>query len=152
MFAWSVDRIELVDGIDHYVVKSGDREIYWRVKDLAYAMDKVKGEIVTRYVPQAPWREWPLSSGQAWTWTARREDAKAHAASDMMYNCRIEAEESLAVPAGIFQTFKIRCVEQRSRRFREEWYAPAVKNWVRERRQLDYGIQERELISLKVRQ
>jgi hypothetical protein len=151
MFAWSVDRVELVDGIDHYVVKSGDREIYWRVNDLAYAMDKIKGEIVTRYVPQAPWREWPLTSGQAWRWTARREDPKAQLASDMVYDCRIEGEESLAVPAGTFQTFKIRCVEQRSRRFREEWYAPAVKNWVRERRQLDYGIQERELISLKVR-
>ncbi len=34
-YVWSVDREEIVDGIEHYVIRSGQREIYYRKSDLA---------------------------------------------------------------------------------------------------------------------
>ena len=34
-YVWSVNRIEVLDGVQHYVVKTGTREIFYRVSDIA---------------------------------------------------------------------------------------------------------------------
>src|SRR5262249_24089860 len=50
-FVWSVDDIEIVDGVEHYVVKSGTRRIYYRSTDGALMLQKISGAVVNRYTP-----------------------------------------------------------------------------------------------------
>ncbi len=57
---WAVDRAELVDGTPFYVIKSGTtRETYYRKSDLAFLMDKVNGQVVTRHTPPTVFLHWP---------------------------------------------------------------------------------------------
>jgi hypothetical protein len=152
-FAWTVDRTEVVEGTSYYVVKSGTRrEIYWRGADLAYYMDKVDGETEVRWtrITGTP-IPWPLTEGKTWEFSVTREMPKERRTEERVYKCGVEREESLTVPAGTFAALPVRCVEQRSGRLQEVWWAPAVNQWVRERTQFSYGVRERELIEFRLR-
>ena len=45
MYVWSVDREERVEGVSHYVIKQGTREIFYRTADLAYTRETVNGAV-----------------------------------------------------------------------------------------------------------
>jgi hypothetical protein len=152
---WSVDRIEVVDGTEFYVVRSGrTREIYRRKSDLAYFMDKVEGVVEERQVlSTSTVIPWPLGLRKSWEYRATRERPKDRSTTEELYFiCRTgDAEELVSVPAGQFGTVRILCNDGRTGSFRSEtWYAPGVKHWVRERSQFSYGVRERELIAYKV--
>jgi hypothetical protein len=54
-FVWAVDRVEMVDGADYYVVKSGQRrEIFWRKSDFLLLMNKLDGAVESRQTPITP--------------------------------------------------------------------------------------------------
>jgi hypothetical protein len=50
-FVWSVDREEALDGVPHYVIKSGAREIFYRKSDLALSRETVDGVVVLKNTP-----------------------------------------------------------------------------------------------------
>src|SRR5215470_7976736 len=73
-FVWSVNRIESVDGVPHYVIKtSGTREILYRVSDLAFSLERVNGAVVVRERPSRLLYDWPLSVGKTWDQSTTRE-------------------------------------------------------------------------------
>lgn len=152
-FVWSVDREEIIEGVEYYVVKSGTtREIYWRKADLAYYMDKVEGVVETRHMPPSNWYAWPLSPGKTWELRYTEDKPVDRTTNELARTCRMEAEESITVPAGTFRTLKIVCRNARTGSITSErWYAPEVKHWIRERTHFSYGIRERELIALKLK-
>jgi hypothetical protein len=151
-FVWSVDRVETVEGIDYYVVKSGQRrEIYWRKSDFVLLMDKVDGAVEQRQIPLTPWTMWPLTPGQAWTMHYTEERPADRQTEERKRACRVEAEEDVTVPAGAFRTVKVACNDVPTGRLAQEiWYAPQVKHWVRQRTHFNYGVQERELLNFRV--
>jgi hypothetical protein len=114
------------------------------------AMDMVSGEVETRYVPPRVLLIWPLRPGKTWENTSTRESPGDRQTSVIVEACQIGALESVTVPAGTFEAYKITCRNLRTGRINHEiWYSPEVKHYIRERSRFDYGIRERELILFK---
>jgi hypothetical protein len=151
-FLWSYDRTESVDGTEYYVIKSGEhREIYRRKADLAYLMDTVDGEVVTRHRAPSQYVSWPVTPGHVTEYTTTVERPKSLETNELRITCEVLAHENVVVPAGEFMAAHVACRNMRTGNVTYElWYAPRVKHWVRERRTFDYGVQERELIGYHV--
>ena len=64
----------------------------------------------------------------------------------------VDAEETVAVPAGTFRALKIVWRNRNTNAvLYEVWYVPAVKQWVKLREVLSNGVRERELESFKLK-
>lgn len=151
-FVWSVDRMENVNGVDHYVIKSGTREIFYRVADGALTLQKVSGEVVNRYVPAWETVSWPLSVGRPSEARFTDERPAARQTEDVVRSCKAEAEETVTVPAGTFRVIVILCTNQRTGAMVNRiWYSPEVKHMVKEISQLSNGTRLRELIAFKLK-
>jgi hypothetical protein len=152
-FVWSLDREEQLDGVAYYVVKSGTaREIYYRKSDFAVYMDKLNGEIETRFAPPAAFVQWPPTPGAKWELRYTRERPLERQTEAVLLTCESGAVESLTVPAGTFETMKITCRNARTGVVTYDvWPSLSVKHIVRERTLFSYGIRERELIGFKLR-
>jgi len=150
-YFWSVDRIEVLDGVEHYVIKSGRREILYRVSDLAHSLERVQGATVVRETPSRTSYAWPLVVGKRWEQRYRREWPADRQTREETARWAVEAEEAVTVPAGTFRTMKITWWSQATgARILEIWYSPEVKQMVKSREVLSNGIQERELIFFKL--
>jgi hypothetical protein len=150
-YFWSVDRIQMLDGVEHYVIKGGTREIFYRVSDLAHTLERVRGVIVVRETPSRTSYSWPLVIGKNWEQNYRREAPVDRQTSDEAARWAVESEETVTVPAGTFHTLKITWRNRNTNALIVEmWYAPAVKQFVKERAVLSGGIRERELIFFKL--
>jgi len=149
-FVWTVTREEIVDGVAYYVVTAGrQREMYLRKADLAFSLEKVRGQVERRYVPPQQQYVWPLTPGKTWEDTFTAEFPLDRQTTEFARRCQVEAEETMTVPAGTFRAFKIVCRRPGTIGL-EVWYAPEVKQWIRERGPTDDGIRDRELISFKL--
>ena len=145
-FTWKVDREEVLDGVEHYVVRSGTREFFYRKSDLAFSQETVQGTVVTRSTPSQVRYVWPLAVGAAWEQTFRRgkePDRQVHPRVDAV---AVEGEETVTVPAGTFRTLKIVYRAPATNAvYYEPWYAPDVGMFVRDREQRQDGLRAREL-------
>ncbi len=151
-FFWSVDGIESIDGVEHYVVKSGTRQTYFRRADGGITMQKVSGDVVNRYTP--PWIPiaWPLTVGRTWESRFTEERVQDRQTSEITRSCEALAEETITVPAGTFSAIRIVCRNQRTGGMvYEQWYAPVIKQLVREVWQQQGGARTRELIAYKLK-
>lgn len=72
-YVWSVDRLEVLDGTQHYVIKSGTREIFYRASDLASSIERVDGVVVLRHTPARMSYSWPLAPRKVWDQDTRDE-------------------------------------------------------------------------------
>ena len=152
-YVWTVKGEERVDGIDYYVIAT-DRQIetYRRKADLAFAMVKVDGEVDIRFTPPYLQYVWPLAPGKKWEQTVTREAPRDKRTDEISTTCQVEAEETIAVPAGSFRAFKIVCHNKLTGSLMSEvWYSPEAKQLIRDRVRFSYGIQERNLIDFKVK-
>src|SRR5205823_2433648 len=126
------------------------REIYWRKHDRAYYMDRVPDGIETRHVPPTP-APWPLVVGKSWEWRYTRERPIERATSEEIRACTVEKQEQTIVPAGTFATLKIACRDPRSGKVMlEVWWSPDVRQSVKERATLSYGVRDRELLRYRL--
>ncbi len=148
MYVWSVDREERVEGVSHYVIKQGTREIFYRTADLAYTRETVNGAVVRQHSPSRVRYVWPLEVGKTWEQAFREDRPVDRRATEREDTVSIEGEETVTVLAGTFRTLKIAYRNKRTTAIRyEEWYAPELKNPVRIRERLDSGLQVRELFA-----
>ncbi|HVN31357.1 MAG TPA: hypothetical protein VMT45_05185 [Thermoanaerobaculaceae bacterium] len=151
-FVWSVDRMETLDGVEHYVVKGGTREILYRVSDLAHSLERVRSSVVTRDTPSRTSYVWPLTVGRSWEQQYRRERPVERQTREEGARWSVEAEETVTVPAGTFRALKITLFSRATgARLAEVWYSPEVKQMVKSREVVTNGVQERELISFTLR-
>jgi hypothetical protein len=149
---WSVAREEVVDGVPHYVLKSGTREVFYRKSDRAVSRETVDGVMVTKHTPSRMLYMWPMSVRQTWEQTLSEERPKDRQKNERVDTVTVEAEETVAVPAGTFKTFKIVCRNKKTGAIRYEmWYAPEVGQWVKLRENLDSGLRVSELTAFKLR-
>jgi hypothetical protein len=152
-YVWSVNRVESLDGVPHYVIKTGTREIFYRVSDLAGSLERVNGVVVNRDTPSALQYVWPLAVGKSWEDSYRQERPVDRTTTDRNLLYTVDVEETVTVPAGTFRTLKItRRNKNTNSVIYEIWYAPDVKQWVKIREFLSNGIRERELIAFKLKQ
>ena len=150
-YTWTVDRLERVDGVEHYVVRSGPREIYFRATDLATSLETFSGRVERRNVPPRVGFSWPLSPGA--TWRQRYlEEGDGRSPAERAIDWRVEGEEEVRVEGGAFRALHIvaRFYPTPDRVY-EMWYAPAVKQWVRLKEYFPAGVRERELTDFALR-
>lgn len=152
-FAWSVDRRENIAGVDHYVVKAGTREIFFRVSDGAVMEERISGDVVERYVPAWEMISWPLSVGKTWKTKHTIEYPVTRQTRDRALACSAETEETVTVPAGTFRAIRITCNNERTGALAYRiWYSPQIKQMVREETRLSVGgTRTRELIAFKLK-
>jgi len=151
-YVWSVVRSETMDGMDCYVIKTGDRELFYRKQDLAFVRDVVSGVVVGRATPPKPDYQWPLTVGGKWEVAYTSENWRDKRTQQLSTQWEILGEETITVPAGTFQTLKILARNARTgTRLYELWYAPAVKQWVKIREWLEAGERTREMTEYRLR-
>ena len=157
-FVWSVDREEVVDGTEYYVIASGPtrsepaREFFYQKADLAWRMLKVNGNVESRAEPAQRRYVWPLTVGGAWeqTVTVTTERQGSSSTEISARSCRVMGEETLTVAGGIFRTIKTVCRDKATNEIVSQvWYAPEAKHWVKEWNRFSWGVQERELMAAK---
>ena len=152
-FVWSVVRIESLNNVQHFVIKTGTREIFYRISDLAFTRETVDGQTIREVTP-SDWRfvAFPLHVGKSWEMKYQEMRPVARQTEDIERKCTVEAEERVTVPAGTFPTFRIICHNSRNNALvMTVWYAPEVRHIVREESALATGRQFRELIAYKLR-
>jgi len=152
IYVWSVDRVETFEGAEHYVIKGGTREIFYRASDLASTIERVEGVIVSRHTPSRLNFAWPLTVGRTWEQSYREERPVDRSITNRDSTWTVEGQETVTVLAGRFRTFKVTHRNKNTGAIiYEMWVAPEVKQWVKIREVLSAGgIRERELISFKL--
>src|SRR5262245_41153836 len=81
-YVWSVDREEVSDGVECYVIKTGTREIFYRKSDFAHVRETVDGALVIRDVPPSVNYTWPLVVGKTWEQSCQEERPQARQTED----------------------------------------------------------------------
>jgi hypothetical protein len=151
-FVWFVERIGSIDGIPHYVIKTGTREIFYRVSDLASSLERVDGVVVRRETPSRLVYTWPLTVGKSWEQSTQDERPVDRQTTSRNNLWTVEAEEPVTVLAGTFRALRITWRNKNTGALLYEmWYAPDVKQMVKIREILSSGQRERELISFKLK-
>jgi len=149
---WSVDREEALDGVPHYVIKSGAREIFYRKSDLALSRETVDGVVVLKNTPARFYYVWPMRVGQIWEQTILEERPKDRQTIERIDMVTVEAEETVTVAAGTFNTIKLAYRNKKTGAIRyEAWYSLELRQLVKSRENLDSGLRVRELIAFKLR-
>jgi hypothetical protein len=150
-YTWTVDRFENLDGVVHYVVRSGPREIYFRATDLATSLETLSGRVERRNLPPRVGFSWPLSTGAMWR-QRYLEEGEGLSPAERAIDWAVEGEETVHVQGGAFRALRI------AARFHptpdlvyEMWYAPAVKQWVRLKEYFPAGVRSRELTDFALR-
>ncbi len=150
-FVWAVVREEVVDGIDSWVVKGGQYELYYRKVDLAFHLEKFEGVVTTRHVPPAM-TPWPLVPGSKWERRYTRERPADRQTEAMWLACEVGPEEQVTVLAGTFRAVRIACRNQPAGSMNHEvWFSPELKHMVRDRTHFPYGVRERELTTFRIK-
>lgn len=144
-------REEVLGGVSTYVVRVGKNENFY-AKDVLGLLATTSGGrmIVNRDTPYQPF-SWPLEIGKEWrnSFTLERPGQK----SSQKYDNRVVVSgiETVQVPAGSFETYKIEVYGAVSGKLLTEyWYSPQVKWFVRSRAYEQNGVRQEELITYKI--
>jgi len=141
---------EILGGLPHYVMQAGTRDILYTKADLAWLLDRVKGAVETRATPAYRGFAWPLEPGKEWEARYRWEHPGDRQTEDRVRRHKVQAQETIAVPAGSFQTLHVVVKDPAGKVVSEYWYAPAAKWFVKDRAYLSSGVRERELVEYRV--
>ena len=151
-YNWRMQREDTVDGVPYYVMKRGLREVFHRKSDLAVSHEMVSDKLVVRNTPPRVDFVWPLAVGAHWDQTYRHDRPEDNQGFNHVYEGRVEAEETITVPAGTFKTLRIAYRnEPKTKVAWELWYAPQARFWIRRREQVDEGERVTELQSYELR-
>ncbi len=150
-YLWTVDRRERIDGVEHYVIRTGPREIFLRTSDLATSLERAAEHVERRNTPARLAFSWPLAAGA--TWRQRyTEEGEGRAASERRIAWKVEGEEEVRVEAGTFKALRIVAQHDPTPAVMYEmWYAPEAKQWVRLKEHFPNGVRYRELTALNLR-
>jgi hypothetical protein len=145
-FVRTVEREETVAGVQHYVVRSGSRDIYYTKADLSWLMELVDGAVEARGTPPDRRFDWPLAVGKEWEATYTLENLREGTTETRSWRYRVDAVDMVTVPAGTFQAFHLTGKDSTGKLVREYWYAPDLKGLVKQRVFHPYGVENRELV------
>ena len=150
-YVWTVDRIEAIDGVEQYVVRTGPREIFFRRADLATSLETAGGRIDRRNSPPRLAFSWPLAAGTMWR-QKYTEESGGRSSAERSIAWKVEGEERVRVEAGTFDALKIVARHAPTPAIMYEmWYAPEARQWVRLKEHFPAGIRYRELTALNLR-
>jgi hypothetical protein len=137
---------EWIDGVPYYLMRTGNRLIYWGKADLAWVMEQVNGEIESQAVPAYRKFAWPLQPGKTWESRYQWAHPAEQKAEERVRRHRVTGLEAVQVPAGNFHAYRVVVTDSTGKKVNEYWYAPDLRWLVKERVYLARGVRERELI------
>jgi hypothetical protein len=135
-----------IDGVPYYLMRTGNRLIYWGKTDLAWVMEQVNGDVESQAVPAYRKFAWPLQTGKTWESRYQWAHPGEKKTEERVRRHRVTGIESVQVPAGTFHAYRIVVTDSTGKKVNEYWYAPDVRWLVKERLYLARGVRERELI------
>ena len=151
MLARELVREEIFEGQPTYVLKAGDSESFHAKESLGLLATATKGTISTRQSAAHELFSWPLESGREWKTAFARENPAQKSSAKLAYVKVIASVEEIGVPARNFEAFKIESYgSDNGRLLTEQWYAPAVKWFVKIREYFQDGVREEELIKFNL--
>jgi hypothetical protein len=151
-FVWSVDRIESLHGEPHYVIKSGTRQIFYRVSDVAFTEERVDNEVVRSLSPSEARLAFPLTTGKSWDLVYEETRPVERQTESIQRSCEAQAQEAIAVPAGTFSAMRIVCKNKRNGAWvMTLWFADEIRQYVRAEWTMTGGRHTRELLSYRLR-
>jgi hypothetical protein len=152
-FTWRWDRIENLAHEPHYVIRTGSREIFYRVADRGFTKEVLNGRTVREVSPSISSVAFPLRVGLSWAMKYSESRPTEQRTDNIERQCTAEREETLTVPAGTFATIRIDCWNPRTRAWVSTvWYSPEVTHLVKEEFALRTGgRQSRELLMFRLK-
>lgn len=136
-FFWTIVREETVAGVAYYVMKTDNRESYYAKADLAWLMDLVDGVVEARSTPAEQRLVWPLAVGKQWETKVQLEWPLQRTTEERRRVVTVEAWEVITVPAGSFGSFHIVVRDPTGRITSESWFAPDVRQMVKDKTYFD---------------
>ena len=141
---------EIIDGVRHFVVDEGVRQLAVRADSAAVSSERtVGGRLIARYTPPVGY-PWPLYVGATWDVDTERVDNGGQHGRRTFLRCAATEEVTLTVPAGTFETLHVTC-QNRAGSVVETWWAAEPRTWIREFRRIDGGDRIEELGSYTVK-
>ena len=150
-FTREIIREDTFEGVPSYVVRTGKNENFY-TKDVLGALAQMSAGTLTikRDSPRQLFT-WPLELGKEWRNSYFRENIQEKRTQTFDFRVVVANVETVRVPAGTFDAFKIQSYEfHNGKLLQEHWYSPTVKWFVKERIYEEGGVLERDLISFKV--
>lgn len=145
-FVGSIVGEEVVNGVACYVMRVGNQDTLFSKAELALLMARSGGAVNMHASPAYQQFSWPLEAGKEWEVKYRWENPAARQTEDRVRRHKIEAEETISVPAGTFQALHVTVKDLTGKVVAEYWYSPAVKWLVKDRLYRPSGVIERELV------
>ena len=138
--------VDAVDGLPCYVMRTGNREIYWSTADLAWVMERMDGKIESRALPEYRRFVWPLEPGKTWMARYQWSHPGEGKTEERARRHRVAGFESVRVPAGTYQAVRVVVTDAAANKISEYWYAPDARWLVKEKLYTPGGVRDRELI------
>ena len=147
---FTVEAEELVDGVAHYVVRSGAYRFYYVKAAVALHFQKEGDAVIMRRVPPGAY-DWPLRVGKQWEQNYRHENVRTGRTLDVYRKCIVAGSPTITVPAGTFDTLHIVCLDREDHVMSEVWYSEVTKYPVQQREATTQGAIVTELVAYSVR-
>lgn len=152
VYVWAVDREAEMEGTECYVVRTGNREIFFRKSDLALVGETLGGRLELLWTPPRPSFVWPLAVGRGWEENVLELNLREGTRRRHTYVGTVEAEEIISVAAATLRAVKVVVrLKETSAPLFEAWYAPELAQVVFLREHLSSGLRERELFAYRLR-
>ena len=146
-----VVREETFDGIPAYLLKFGNNEYLYTKDRLDHLATLSGGKVLVKNRPPFGLLSWPLEAGKAWKHEGVTENVPLKSSQKIETEAILTAVETVKVPAGAFEAFRIETYANRTGELiSEQWYSPQVKWFVKTKVYRDDGVIEQELTSYKV--
>ena len=144
-------REEVFGGFPAFVLRRADSEDFYAKDVLGLLGTRIGDRVTTRR--NAPYQTllWPLEVGKDWNNSYVIERLEQKSSESLDNRIVVTKLETVDVPAGSFEAFKIEVYSNRAGNLLAEyWYAPKVKWFAKTRGYGRDGVREEELQSFKV--
>lgn len=148
-FGRRVEGEEVVDGVAHYVVKSGSRRIYYEKAAVGWPFEELDDAVGSRRSPPSAF-PWPIRVGERWDLSYALERPREQQTEQVSRRCQAVDEPEVTVPAGSFVTLHVVCRNRADRVTSELWFAAEAKYWVKERLVVSGGERWQALCAYRV--
>lgn len=146
-----VVREDTFDGVPAYLLKFGNNEYLYTKDRLAHLATLSGGKALVKNRPPFGLLSGPLEAGKTWKHEGVTENVLLNSSRKIETEAFITAVETVKVPAGAFEAFRIETYAYRTGELiSEQWYAPQVKWFAKTKAYRDDGVIEQELTGYKV--
>jgi hypothetical protein len=146
-----VVREEIFEGVPAYVLSAGNNEYPHEKATLAVLATLSNGKVVIKNTPPSLTLAWPLEVGKRWKNQYTIQDVEQKQSAKIDTEVLVGDFEIVRVPAGSFPAFRIETyTSPGGELISDQWYAPAVKWFVKSKFYREDGVVDQSLAAFKL--